>query len=108
MSKPSHPRVKWSAREKQQIVERAVELRFEQPKLTRLALFREAMRVLPASRRRVIYALAQVPWFESDLQARLSVTNGDLAALARQVATNSEALVLARQLAKNTQEALDR
>lgn len=80
-------RIIWSEAERAQIVTRAVDLKYEQPQLSGLALLRAATEVLPEDRRRRLIALSQAPWFSemfADMfarQAALIVAEGDVKAL---------------------------
>jgi hypothetical protein len=57
-------KVFWSEAERLALVLRAIELRDTKLYESPLHIFREAMSALPASRRRPIRTLAEVPWFE--------------------------------------------
>ncbi len=68
--------IHWTQPERDTIVQRAADLRAEDPSLAGLPLLRKALHVLPVDRRRGnIRSLAQVPWFEEGLKAVITERN---------------------------------
>lgn len=65
------PRVVWTAREKDDLIRRAVDIQSEHPDLAGLPLLRAAMHVLPETRRRHLLAVTQAPWFEPGVTAEV-------------------------------------
>lgn len=65
-------KVFWTEREKSLIVRRAIEVQRERPDLAGLPLLRQAMSVLPASRRRKLIAVTQAPWFEERIKDEIA------------------------------------
>lgn len=64
-------KVVWTEKEKSLIVCRAIEVQRERPDLAGLPLLRQAMGVLPATRRRKLIAVTQAPWFEVHLKEEI-------------------------------------
>lgn len=66
-----HNRVFWTIEERRLIISAAVATQRNRPDLSGLPLLREAMRSLPADRKRQIISLSQVPWFEEGIQTEV-------------------------------------
>lgn len=65
--RPDASRVFWTETEKASIILNAVEIQQKRPDLAGLSLLRAAIKSLPATRRRKLLSLNQVPWFEPGL-----------------------------------------